>query len=99
MDRFGFQSRGLCQTFRGTSRGCAQQYIHLFGLENLKDTGDDGGFAHARATGDHGDFAPQGHGYGIALRGRQGPTGPLLDPGKSLRWLNHAPGQVTLEES
>src|SRR5438445_3462249 len=45
MDGFGFQSRRLCQAFRRTSGGCTQQHIHLFGLEDLENTGDDGRFA------------------------------------------------------
>src|SRR5713101_3768806 len=95
---FGFQSRGLGQALGSTSGWCAEQHIYLLGLENLENTGDDGGFTHPRPTGDHGDFTPQGHRHGIPLRGRQGPTGPLLDPGNGLYWINLAPGEFTLEQ-
>jgi len=60
MDRFGFQSRRLRQSFRGTSGWGTEQYVHFFGLENLKDTGHDGRFTDARPPSDHRDFAVQG---------------------------------------
>jgi hypothetical protein len=67
MDGFGFQACGLCQALGRTSRGCAQQNIHLLCVEDLENTGDNGRFANARPTGDHGDFTAQGHCHGIPL--------------------------------
>jgi hypothetical protein len=88
MDGFGLQARGLSEAFGGTTSRGTQQYIHLLSLEDLKDTGDDGGFPDSRSAGDDRDFAPEGLRHGVALRGREGPTGPLLHPGNRLGWIN-----------
>ena len=99
MDGFGFQAGGLGQALGGTAGRGTQQHVHLLGLEDLQNTRDDGGFADPRPTGDDGDFAPQGQRHGLPLRGRQGPTGPLLHPGERLRRINGSPGQITMEQS
>jgi hypothetical protein len=69
MDGFGFQPCRLCQTFGGTSSRCPEQHVHLLGLENLENTGDNGRFADPRPAGDYRDFAPQGHRHSIPLGG------------------------------
>ena len=69
MDGFGFQPCRLCQTFGGTSGRCTEQHVHLLGLENLENTGDNGRFADPRPAGDYRDFAPQGHRHSIPLGG------------------------------
>ena len=67
MDGFGFQSCRLRQAFGRTSGGGTEQHIHLLGLENLEDTGDNRRLPDSRPTSDHGDFALQGHCHGITL--------------------------------
>src|SRR5215510_7335804 len=98
MDGFGFESRRLRQAFGSTSSGCTEQYLHLFGLQNLQNTSDNRGFADAWPPSDDGHFAVEHCRHGFTLGRREGPTGFLLDPGEGLRRINRSPGWVPVEK-
>ena len=88
--------RGLGEPLGRSSRGGAQHHAHALGLKRFENAGDDGGFAHPRATGEHRDFSGEHGGHGAALRRRQGALGLLFHPGDDRLGIEPAPGHRAL---